>query len=371
MKILVINCGSSSLKFKLFKTGKELLELACGAIERIGTKECKLTFKGGNKNLGLKSISKNHTQAIKESLDLLKKNTIISSNKEIDVVGHRIVHGGEKYQKPVKIDAKVLKEIKELFKLAPLHNPVNLEGIMACKKLLPKAKNIAVFDTAFHQTLPAKAYKYAIPHELYERHGIRKYGFHGTNHEYVTRTVTELLKNKSNLKIISIHLGNGSSITASVDGKAIDTTMGFTPLEGLPMGTRSGSIDPSIVTEIQKLKKFNPKRTEEYLNSECGLLALSELSSDMRDIYQASLKGNEKATATIEHLSYQIAKYIGGYACAMNGLDAIAFTGTMGEKAFYIRDQVCAYLKHLGKIKVFVIKANEEYQIALHASKTK
>ncbi|MBT3864540.1 acetate kinase [Candidatus Peregrinibacteria bacterium] len=376
MKILVINCGSSSLKFELFESGKDLKSLAEGLVDRIGQKDCKLTFKGNKKNLGLKASSKNHTEALKLALETLQ-------TKDIKKVGHRVVHGGEKYQKPVKIDAKVLKEIQKLAPLAPLHNPVNIEGIKAAKKLLPKAKHIAVFDTAFHQTIPEKAYLYAIPRSLYEKNNIRRYGFHGTNHEYVTHKVL----NKSTKKIISIHLGNGSSITASQNGEAIDTTMGFTPLEGLPMGTRSGTIDPAIVLEIQKIKKFDRKKTDNYLNHKCGLLALSEISSDMRDIYEASLKGNKKALQTIEILSYQIAKHVGALAATLNGVDALIFTGGLGEKAFYVRQQACEYLSHLGvqldkrknkasekiisssksKTKVYIIKADEEYQIAKHS----
>ena len=410
-KTLVINCGSSSLKFELFESGKEPKSLAEGLIDKIGTPDCRLTYKSCgkqaqeakgdpvptasdseldtnkkqsgpatkyNKNLGVKIKVKNHTEATKLVLET------IEAPKEIDLIAHRVVHGGEKYSEPVKIDAKVIKTIKDLSSLAPLHNPINLEGIMACKKILPRTKQVAVFDTAFHQTLQPKAYLYAIPQELYTKHGIRRYGFHGTNHQYVTNKAINLLGNKPGLKIISVHLGNGSSITASISGKAVDTSMGFTPLEGIPMGTRCGSIDPAVVLEIQKLKRFTPRRADEFLNHECGLLGLSGISSDMREIYAASLKKDPDALLAIEHLSYQIAKHIGAYTAALNGLDALVFTGGMGEKAFYVREKVCNYLSHLklelnekknkankekihsGKssIRVFVIKADEEYQIA-------
>lgn len=386
MNLLVINSGSSSLKFKLFKTGKELQTVAEGLIDKIGSKDCRLSFKNQNKNLGIKSQSKNHTEALKEVLELLKKTETIKSVKEINVVGHRVVHGGEKFTKPTKIDAKVIKEIEKISRLAPLHNPTNLQCVKTAKKLFPKSKHIAVFDTAFYKTLEEKAFLYAIPTEFYEKHGIRRYGFHGTNHEYVTTKAITLLNNKKNLKIISVHLGNGSSITASVDGKATDTTMGFTPLEGLIMGTRSGSIDPSIPLEIQKIKKLKPQEVDDILNHKSGLLALSGISSDMREIYKASLQNNSKANLTIEYLSYQIAKYIGGFVASLNGVNAIVFTGTMGEKAFYVREKACEYLSHIGveldkkknklceqtissknsKVKVFVIKADEELQIAIN-----
>jgi len=310
-------------------------------IDRIGIKNCRI---------------KNHTEAIKFALKKLPV-------KEIAFVAHRVVHGGEKYSKPVNLNDKTIKEIAKLSSLAPLHNPINLEGILACKKLLPGAPQVAVFDTAFYSTLSPKAYLYAIPHDLYEKHHIRRYGFHGTNHKYVTEKAIKMLK-KKNAKIISCHLGNGSSITASLGGKAVDTSMGFTPLEGIPMGTRCGSIDPAVVIKIQELKKLSPQKTKDFLNNECGLKALSHGFSDMRDIYHRSLKKDKNAIQAMEIFSYQIAKHIGAYAASLNGLDALIFTGGIGENAFYIRKKVCEYLKHLKRFHVFVIKANEEYQIA-------
>jgi len=337
MKILVINCGSSSLKFELFQS-KPLTSITGGMIDRIGTKV------------------KTHSDAVKKVFQILK-------NEKIDIIAHRVVHGGEKYSKPVKLDDKTIKEIAKLSPLAPLHNPVNLEGIKACKKFAPKTTQVAIFDTAFYSTIPPKAYLYAIPYELYKNNHIRRYGFHGTNHKYVTEKAIKILK-KKNAKIISCHLGNGSSITASLNGKAVDTSMGFTPLEGVPMGTRCGSIDPAIVIKIQELRHLSPAKTKDFLNNECGLKALSRGFSDMRDIYKRSLKKEKNALLAMEIFSYQIAKYVGAYAASLNGLDALIFTGGIGENAFYIRKQVCEYLKYLKPKKILVIKADEEYQIA-------
>lgn len=408
-KILVINCGSSSLKFELFqsgKSGKELKSIAEGLIDRIGKPDCRFTFKSGKKHLGIGVKVKNHTAAITLALDSLKNANAIAANKEIGLVGHRVVHGGAKYTTGVKIDASVLKTIRLFCPLAPLHNPINLKGIEVCKKLLPKAKHIAVFDTAFHQTMEEKAYLYAIPSDLYEKHGIRRYGFHGTSHKYVTEKTIKLLGGRQSgahdraagragsrpgPKIITVHLGNGSSITASLNGKVVDTSHGFTPLEGIPMGTRCGSLDPAIPLKIQEIKRWDHKKVMEFLNNECGLKALSGISSDMREIYAASLKKDPRAILAIECLSYQIAKYIGAYAASLNGLDAIAFTAGIGEKAFYVREKVCAYLSHLGveldksknvkneqtisskksKIKVFVIPTDEELEIAQESLKIK
>lgn len=391
MKILVINCGSSSLKFSLFEAKREYTETAKGAIDRIGFPDTKFTFKSGKYNLGLTIKCSSHTKAIELAIGTLVKSEVIKKTSEIDLIAHRVVHGGEKYTKAVQITAQVIKDIEKLSSLAPLHNPINLEGILACKKLLPRTLQAAIFDTSFLQTLPEKAYLYAIPKEFHTKFHIRKYGFHGTNHKYVTNKAIKLLNNRSNLKTISCHLGNGSSITASINGKAVETSMGFTPMEGLPMGSRSGAIDPSVVLEIQKIKKINTKDTEKFLNSECGLKALSEGFADMRDIYARYLKKDKAATLAIEYLSYSIAKYIGSYAAAMNGLDSIIFTGGLGEKAFYVREKTCEYLNFLGvkldklknkncdeiisdktsKVKVFVIEADENLQMATEASKIK
>ncbi|MBU1992267.1 MAG: acetate kinase [Patescibacteria group bacterium] len=358
MNILVLNSGSSSLKYKLFR-GSKVLE--SGLIDRIG-------LENGD--------AKNHNEAVKKVLLHLEIG-------KINAIGHRVVHGGEKYKDPVKINAKVIKEIKNLCELAPLHNPPNLAGILACQKYLPKVSQVAVFDTAFHQTLPEKAFLYGLPYKYYSKLGIRRYGFHGTSHKYVTHEAIKMLK-KKNAKVVTVHLGNGSSIAASKGGKSVDTSMGFTPLEGLIMGTRCGDLDPAIVFYLQEKLKIDTDKIDEILNKESGLKGLSGISSDMRKIYALSKKGNKRALLMIEILGYRIAKYVGAYTAVLNGLDAIVFTAGMGEKAFYVRKKACGYLKHLGlkldnsknrrnalkihasgsKVKVFVIPTNEELQIS-------
>ena len=383
MKILTINAGSSSLKASLFEKTKELVKIQIDGINR---DKCKFTYKSADKNIGQHQKIKNHETALTFALELLLKNKAIKDLEEIKATGHRVVHGGEKYTKSVKIDANVLKTIEKLSNLAPLHNPVNLEAIKAAKKLLPKnSKHIAIFDTSFHQTIPEKGYLYGLPFKLYKKESIRRYGFHGTNHKYVIETALKKMKKKK-AKIVSCHIGNGSSITASIDGNSVDTSMGFTPLEGIIMGTRCGSIDPAITFHLQKNLKMKATDVDTLLNKESGLLGVSGISSDMRDIYAKYKEKDQNAIRTIELLAYQIAKYIGSYAAAMNGLDAIVFTGGLGEKAFYVREKVIDYLEFLGfkldktknkaskvdyideiskgKKKIFVIKANEAYQIA-------
>lgn len=384
MNILVINAGSSSLKANLFSNeGKSLKELADFHIDEIGHENCKFFYKGFGKNVGQKEQIKDHEQGIKLLFKWLDP-------KEVKAIGHRVVHGGEKYQQAVKIDKKVLTEIEKLNKLAPLHNPINLKCIYACQKTLPKAKQVAVFDTAFHQTMPEKAYIYGLPMSLYKKDQIRRYGFHGTSHKYViNETLKKLGKTKAKkAKIISCHLGNGSSITASLGGKSIDTSMGFTPLEGVIMGTRSGSIDPALV--LQLAKENGISETETLLQKQSGLLGLSGISSSMKEIHEKSLKNNDQATLTIDALSYQIAKYCGSYVAALHGLDALVFTGGLGENAWYVREKVCAYLDFLGltidkkankehsteistndsKLKAFIIKTDEEKQIAIETIAT-
>lgn len=373
MKILVINSGSSSIKSTLFDFSTSVskketqTEIAKSIVDGIGLKSCKFIFSKLTKTT-VKNTDKcriiHHEAGVKLILETLLKTKCIKDLNEIVAVGHRIVHGGEKYTKPTLLNAKILKEIAKLSSLAPLHNPSNLSSIQACQKLLPQAKQVAVFDTAFHQTMPEKAYLYALPKEFYKKYQIRRYGFHGTSHKYVINEALKLLKNK-NAKIISCHLGNGSSITASIAGKCIDTTMGFTPMEGVPMGTRSGSIDPGIILHLANNLKFTPKEIDEILNHKSGLLALSQVSSDMRDIYTKSLKGHKESKFTLEILSYQIAKYCGGFAAALHGVDAIIFTGGIGQHAFYIRDKVLSYLKFLHIKKTLVIPTNEEKQIAM------
>ncbi len=388
MKILVINSGSSSIKSTLFEFKKHPEIVAKAHIDGIGLKRCKLSFTFNKINIGHQTSVNNHENGVKLILQTLLKTKAIKNYKEIEAVGHRVVHGGEKYTNSVRIDSKILKAIEKLSELAPLHNPANIASIKACKTLLPKAKQVAVFDTAFHQTMPPHAYLYGLPLEYYEKHQIRRYGFHGTSHKYVVAQTIKALKTKK-AKIISCHLGNGSSITASVNGKSIDTSMGFTPLEGVIMGTRSGSIDPAIIFHLEEQLKMKPHQVNKILNNESGLKGISGISSDMRDIYHQSLKGNKRAALAIDILAYQIAKYCGAYAAAMQGLTAIAFTGGIGEKAFYVRAKVCDYLEFLklkldkkknenckdvstpveisdrhSKIKIFVIKTDEEIQIA-------
>jgi acetate kinase len=361
MNILVINSGSSSLKFRLIKTGRNFELIQKGMIEKIGLKSAKI---------------KTH----KEALKLVVKNL----KDEVHAIGHRVVHGGEKYCEPVKINSRVIKEIKKLSSLAPLHNPHNLAGILACKTLFPKTPQVAVFDTAYHQTLPSKAFLYGLPYSFYRKHNIRRYGFHGSSHKYVINETRKLLK-KRNPKIISCHIGNGSSITASLNGKSIDTSMGFTPLEGVIMGTRSGTFDPAIIHHLEKTLRLSSDKIYEIINEESGLKGISEISSDMRKIYAKYLKKNPRAILTIELLSYQIAKILGSYIAALNGVDAITFTAGLGEKAFYVREKALKYLEFMGlkidkkknkncetvisaknsKVKVFVIPTNEEKQIAI------
>jgi acetate kinase len=384
MKILVINSGSSSLKFSLINSQKSFQEEATGHIDGIALPSCIFIFKKNNKETTTKIRVKDHQEAIKLTLETLLKTKVIKDLKEIGAIGHRVVHGGEKYTAPTRINQQVIKTIKDLCKLAPLHNPANLTGILACQKILPKTPQVAIFDTAFHQTMPEKAYLYGLPYDLYKKHGIRRYGFHGTSHKYVINEARKLLK-KKNAKIISCHIGNGSSITASLNGKSIDTSMGLTPLEGIIMGTRSGTIDPAIIFHLEQTLHLSSKEIYSILNSKSGLLGISQISSDMREIYAAYKKNNRFAILAIEILSYQIAKYCGSYASILGGIHGIIFTGGLGEKAFYVREKVCNYLKFLGltldpqknkncekiistsksKIKVFVIKTNEEKQIAI------
>lgn len=355
--ILVINSGSSSLKAKLFD--KKLNPLLDFFIE--GT-----------------TIPK----ALKQLFKTLDEKNL---TKDITKIAQRVVHGGEKYHAPTKITPKILAEIKKLSPLAPLHNPINLQSIETTAKFLPKVPQFAIFDTAFHNSIPEKAFRYAIPSQYYTENHYRRYGFHGTSHKFVIDKAIKLLK-KKRARIISCHLGNGSSITASKDGQSIDNSMGLSPLEGIPMGTRSGSIDPGIILELAR--KIGIEPTNILLNKQSGLLALSELSSDMREIFAASLKKEPKALLTIEILAYQIAKYCGAYSAALGGLDAIVFTGGLGEKAYYVREKVCDYFQFLNlkldkkanktnqtqistkdsTIKVFVIETDEELQMAKEIS---
>jgi acetate kinase len=383
MKILVINSGSSSLKFQLFENGKSIKCLFKGMIDRIGLSGTKFVENGIEKG---RIEAPDHRSAINLVFEILLKKKLIKTVRDITAIGHRVVHGGEKYRDATTITPAVLKEIKKLCELAPLHNPPNLASIQACMEILPKTPQIAVFDTAFHQTIPEKAYLYAIPMEYYRRFGIRRYGFHGTSHRFVANLTAELLRKKKS-KIVICHLGNGSSVTAIENGKSVDTSMGFTPLEGLPMGTRCGDIDPAIVFELMEMLKVDTNEIDDILNKESGLKGFSGISSDMRDLW-AVYKTDSRARLTISLLAYRIAKYIGAYAAAMNGLDAITFTAGMGEKAYYLRKEICDYLGFLGvkisqaknkassmeiskkgsKTKVFVIPTDEEKEIAMETA---
>jgi acetate kinase len=389
MKILTINAGSSSLKYTLYDKEKSVLK---GQVDAIGQERSKLLIKIDGVEIEKPIEVKDHKKALKIAFDSLKEYGNLSSLKEIDGVSHRVVHGGEYFSKATLIDAKVIKKIKELSSFAPLHNPHNLTGILECKKLL-KCKQIAVFDTAFHQTIPEKAFLYALPYKFYEKGGIRKCGFHGTSHRYVSEEAKKLLKKEKckTEKIITCHLGNGSSITAIKKGKSIDTSMGFTPLDGIPMGSRSGSIDPTIPLILASTNK--PEEVDEILNKKSGFIGFTGISTDMRKIFETSKKGKgekkKRADLMIEILSYKIAQYIGSYTTILGGLDGLVFTGGIGENAFYIRKKVCEYLNYLSlsldnkkndkneliisdkrsRIRVYVIPTNEELQM-IKESKT-
>ncbi len=391
MKILVVNAGSSSLKYQLIDMENESV-LAKGNCEQIGT-ESTFTHKvpsDETKNIkALPMEMQDHAAALKIVLDALvdAEHGVIGSVKEIDAVGHRVLHGGEKFSGSVLVDDKVEEAIKECFDLGPLHNPANLTGIKACQKIMPGVPQVAVFDTGFHQTMPDYAYMYALPYEYYEKYGIRRYGFHGTSHRFVSKKCIELLGNPEHSKIVTCHLGNGSSISAVVDGKCFDTTMGVTPLEGIMMGTRCGSIDPAIVPIIMKKEGLTPDEMDTVMNKKSGMLGLCG-TSDNRTIESRAKEGDKRAKLIESMLCHQLTKYIGGYAAAMGGLDAIVFTGGIGENNPQYRDRVCDKLKFMGveinyeindklkrgpegeistpnsKVKVYVICTNEELMIA-------
>lgn len=352
MNVLVINCGSSSLKYQLINADTEEV-LAKGLCERIGIDGGMHTYqpKGADK------IKQNvempgHTDAVSIVLKALTnpENGVIKSLSEIDAVGHRIVHGGEKFAKSVVINDEVIEAIKECNDLAPLHNPANLIGVDSCKELMPNVPMVAVFDTAFHQTMPKKAYLYGIPYEYYEKYKVRRYGFHGTSHEYVSKRTAEFLgKDIKDMKIIVCHLGNGASISAVLNGECVDTSMGLTPLEGLIMGTRSGDLDPAILEFICNKENLSINEMLTILNKKSGVLGLSGgVSSDFRDLVEAADGGNLQAATTLDTYAYRVAKYIGAYAAAMNGVDAITFTAGVGENNISARAQIAGYLTYLG-----------------------
>ncbi|WBW94799.1 acetate kinase [Oceanirhabdus sp. W0125-5] len=388
MKILVVNCGSSSLKYQLIDMSNEN-SLAQGLVERIGIEGSKLTQKVNGEKYIIEQPMASHQDAIKLVLEALVDEThgVIKSMDEISAVGHRVVHGGENYAESVLIDDEVMKALEECVKLAPLHNPPNITGINACKALMPNTPMVAVFDTAFHQTMPDKAFMYALPYELYEKHGIRRYGMHGTSHRYVSQRVAEVVgKPMEELKIITCHLGNGASCAAINKGKSVDTSMGFTPLEGLVMGTRCGDIDPAIVPFIQKAENLTAQEVDTLMNKKSGVFGLSGVSSDFRDIEDAEAKGNDRARLALEVFYYRVKKYIGAYTAAMGGVDVIVFTAGLGENSKECREFVCEGLEYLGvkidkeknnfrgeerlittddsTVKVYAIPTNEELMIA-------
>ena len=376
-KILVINAGSSSLKYKLFDGKKQMIK---GEVDAIGLKLCQLSININKVEIKKPIKAKDHKAALDIALKSLLEYKIIKSFKEIDAIGHRFAHGGEKFIESTLITKKTLEGLKKIKDLAPLHNPHNLASIIACKKLLPKIKQVAVFDTSFHKTIPEKAYRYGLPNNIYKKYSFRRYGFHGPSHEYVSKIAIKLLRNK-NSKIISCHLGNGSSISAIKNGKSIDTSMGFSPISGIMMGSRTGNLDPMI--PVYLAKDFGLKKVEHLLNEESGLKGITG-KKDMRDIHSLANKGNKNAKLAINMLSYQIAFYIGAFINVLEGVDAIVFTAGIGEHAFYLRKKVLDYFKYLGlkidlkknkkneqiitqkssKIKVFVIPTNEEVIIA-------
>lgn len=395
MKILVINCGSSSLKYQLIDMSDESV-LCKGTIERIG-----LPINGGEENVIVKLNGETHTidkelkdhiAAFNEVKYILSesKYKVIDSFDEIDAIGHRVVQGGDKYTKSVLATPQVEADVEQLSPLAPLHNPANLQGYKACLEVVgPDVPQVFVFDTAFHSTMPPKAYMYAVPYEYYEKYGVRRYGFHGTSHKFVSNRVAEKMgKNLKDLKVITCHLGNGSSIAAVEYGKVVDTSMGFTPLDGFMMGTRSGGVDPSVVTFIEKKLNISPDEMDNILNKLSGVNAISGVSSDDRDICAAQNAGNERAILAHEMQAYEIAKYIGSYIAAMNGVDAIVFTGGIGENGFWLRSKICSYLGYMGvhinealnqatvkgaeaeltdpedKVRVFILATDEELTIA-------
>ena len=390
MKVLVINCGSSSLKYQLIDSSTEQA-IAVGICERIGQEvsHLKHTPDGQSKIVIETTEMKNHEVAVQMVLHALtdEKHGVIKSLDEIGAIGHRVVHGGEKFACSTIINDEVIAALEECSELAPLHNPANLIGIHACEKLMPGKPQVGVFDTAFHQTMPAKAYLYGIPHEYYKKYKIRKYGFHGTSHSFVSKETAEFCGlDINNSKIIVCHLGNGSSISAVLNGKSIDTSMGFTPLAGLVMGTRCGDIDPSIIEFMAKKEGKTLDQVMNVLNKESGLQGMSEVSSDFRDLNDAVDEGNELATIAFQVFCYNVAKYIGSYVAAMNGVDAIAFTAGVGENDWRVREWVCEYLGYLGvkidlelnntkskllmlttpecKTKVCIVPTNEELAIA-------
>ena len=395
MKILVINCGSSSLKYQLIDMDGEKV-LCKGLCERIGMESSMITHDANGHKATTPAIFPTHTEAFAE---VVKKMTTgegkcIDDVSEITAIGHRVVHGGEKFKASCLITDEVINTIRELSPLAPLHNPAGILGIEAARKVFGNVPMVAVFDTAFHSTMPPKAYMYAIPYEYYEKYGVRRYGFHGTSHKYVSHRAAEFLEEPiERLKLITCHLGNGSSVAAVDHGKVVDTSMGFTPLDGFMMGTRSGGVDPSVVTFMMKKLGLTPDEMDTILNKQSGVNAISGVSSDDRDICAAQNAGNKRASLAHEMQAYEIAKFIGSYIAAMNGVDGIVFTGGIGENGHWLRSRICSYLGYMGvqideelnqatvkcaeaeltdpsaKVRVFILATDEELVIAQETQK--
>ena len=389
MKVLVINCGSSSLKYQVLDMTNESLHCK-GLVERIGMDGSVIT----HEKIGMDKVKKevpmkDHKDAIEQVLAAIqdKEHGVVKSMDEIGAVGHRVVHAGEKFSKSVLITDEVIKTLEDCVELAPLHNPPNLLGIAACKQLMPSTPMVGVFDTAFHQTMPPESYIYAIPYEYYEKYGIRRYGFHGTSHKYVAERASKMLNTSlDDLKLITCHLGNGASVSAIKRGKCIDTSMGFTPLEGLVMGTRSGDIDPAIVTYIREKENLPQGKANDILNKKSGVLGISGVSSDFRDLEEAVAEGNERAALALKVFAHKVRFYIGAYIAEMNGVDAIIFTAGVGENDVSMREIICDNLGNLGikldpvknkvrgketiisaddaRVKLLLIPTNEELMIA-------
>lgn len=396
MKVLVVNAGSSSLKYQLLDTDNNTV-MAKGICERIGIDGRVEHKQLGHEKLKMDRQMPTHAEAVKVVVELLTDKTIgcIKNLSEIEAIGHRIAHGGSCFSQSVLVTPEVIKNLETCTDIAPLHTPAHLMGIEGCLKVMPKVPQVLVFDTSFHQTMPIEAYYYPIPYKLAQKYGIRRYGFHGTSHKFVAQEMCKILGRTKDTKIITCHLGNGSSIAAIKDGKSIDTSMGFTPLDGIEMGTRCGSIDPAIVTFLMAKEKLTPAQMDEIMNKESGFLGVSELSSDSRDIEDAIDKGDKgQAWLAANVLSYQIKKYIGAYTAAMDGLDAIVFTAGMGENNPQLRERVCTDMDYFGieidreinatahhqpdivelstprsKVKVYLIPTDEEFMIASDTEK--
>lgn len=367
--------------------------IAEGIVEKIGLEDSRLEYEGKQEEFSKQVLIKNHDEGVELVLDALtdEEYGVISDPSEITGVGHRVVHGGEAIKSSTIINKRIKEKIRECADIAPLHNPPNLEGIRACEHFLPNTTHVAVLDTSFHTTLPKHAYLYGLPYEFYEKYKVRKYGFHGTSHNYVAHQAAEILgRPLKDLKLVTCHLGNGASLTAVKEGASIDTSMGFTPLEGLIMGTRCGDIDPAIVPFLMKRENLDPDEIDTLMNKRSGLLGISGISNDMRDIHEAAEKGNERAKLAIEAFSYRVKKYIGAYAAAMNGLDALVFTAGIGENDYEVRRRICKGLDYLGvtldlvknrknkegivskqssEVKVLVAPTNEELKIARETEK--